>query len=69
MITAVMARQKSLDIKLLAALNEGVKVAGSLLGSLLVPRTLHISIATTRPIQDAAGIPVTQFNAVIRLDN
>ena len=64
-----MARQKSLDIKLLAALNEGVKVAGSLLGSLLVPRTLHISIATTLHIQDAAGIPVTQFNAVIRLDN
>ena len=61
--------KKSLDIKLLAALNEGVKVAGSLLGSLLVPRTLHISIATTLPIQDAAGIPVTQFNAVIRLDN
>ena len=52
-----MARQKSLDIKLLAALNEGVKVAGSLLGSLLVPRTLHISICDNASY---TGLPVFQ---------
>ena len=59
----------TLDIKLLSALSEGVKVAGGLLDTLLVPRTLHIKVATTMPIADADGVDVSEINAIIKLDN
>jgi hypothetical protein len=60
---------KTLEIKLLSALSEGVRVAGDLLNSLLVPRTLHIKVATTLLINDSEGAVVSEFDSVIRLDN
>ena len=60
---------KTLDIKLLSALSEGVRVAGSLLNSLLVPRTLHIKVATTLLINDVDGEVVSEFDSIIRLAN
>ena len=60
---------KTLDIKLLSALSEGVKVAGGVLDSLLVPRSLHIKVVTSLVINDANGVAVTQFDSLISLDN
>ena len=60
---------KTLEIKLLSALSEGVRVGGGLLNSLLVPRTLHIKVATTLLINDSEGAVVSEFDSVIRLDN
>ncbi|UVW36136.1 hypothetical protein NYF23_05860 [SAR92 clade bacterium H455] len=60
---------KTLDIKLLSALSEGVKVAGGLLDSLLVPRILHIKLITDMLVNDSEGFSVTEFDSVIRLDN
>ena len=60
---------KTLDIKLLSALSEGVRVAGDLLNSLLVPRTLHISVATTLLINDSNEAAVSEFDSVISLAN
>ena len=60
---------KTLDIKLLSALSEGVRVAGGLLDSLLVPRTLHIKVATSLLINDSEGLVLTEFDSVINLAN
>lgn len=60
---------KSLDIKLLSALSEGARVAGGLLDSLLVPRTLHIKVATSLLINDSEGLVVSEFDSVIKLAN
>lgn len=60
---------KTLDIKLLSALSEGVRVAGGLLDSLLVPRTLHIRVATSLLINDSEGLVVSEFDSVISLSN
>ena len=60
---------KTLDIKLLSALSEGARVAGGLLDSLLVPRTLHIKVATSLPVNDSGGAAVSEFDSIIRLAN
>ena len=60
---------KTLDIKLLSALSEGVRVAGGLLNSLLIPRTLHIKVATTLLINDSDGAVVSEFDSIISLAN
>jgi hypothetical protein len=60
---------KSLDIKLLSALSEGARVAEVLLDSLLVPRTLHIKVATSLLINDSEGLVVSEFDSVINLAN
>ena len=56
-----------LELKLMTALNEAVKVAPELLMSLLVPRKLHVRVVVTLPLVDAAGAEITELNATMRI--
>ena len=59
--------EAQLELKLLTALNEAVKIAPELLMSLLVPRRLHVRVVITLPLKDSNGVDVTEFNAMMRI--
>jgi len=56
-----------LELKLMTALNEAVRVAPEILMSLLVPRRLHVKVVITVPLTDSNGAEVTEFNAMMRI--
>jgi hypothetical protein len=58
-----------LELKLMTAINEAVKVAPELLMSLLVPRRLHVRVVFTLPLIDSQGAEITELNAIMRLRN
>ena len=60
---------KMLDIKLLSALSEAVKLDAGLFASLLTPRTLHLKMKTTLPIIDLDGVAIDEVNTILRLQN
>jgi hypothetical protein len=56
-----------LELKLMTALNEAVRLAPELLMSLLVPRRLHVRVVVTLPLIDSQGVGVTEFNAIMKI--
>ena len=60
---------KMLDIKLLSALSEAVKLDAGLFASLLTPRTLHLKMQHTLPIINSDGVKIDEVNAILRLQN
>ena len=60
---------KMLDIKLLSALSEAVKLDAGLFASLLTPRTLHLKMRHTLPIINSDGVKIDEVNAILRLQN
>ena len=60
---------KLLDIRLLSALSEAVKLDAGLFASLLTPRTLHLKMKSTLPIVNSDGFTIDEVNAILRLQN
>ena len=60
---------KMLNIKLLSALSEAVKLDAGLFASLLTPRTLHLKMKSTLPIIDLDGVAIDEVNTILRLQN
>ena len=60
---------KMLDIKLLSALSEAVKLDAGLFASLLTPRTLHLKMKSSLPIVDLDGVAIDEVNTILRLQN
>ena len=60
---------KMLNIKLLSALSEAVKLDAGLFASLLTPRTLHLNMKSTLPIIDLDGVAIDEVNTILRLQN
>lgn len=58
----------TLDLKLMTALNEAVKIAPELLMSLLVPRKLHVRVVITLPLNDSDGVELTELSAIIKIE-
>lgn len=56
-----------LELKLMTALNEAVRLAPELLMSLLVPRRLHVKVMITLPLTDSEGAEITELNAMMRI--
>lgn len=56
-----------LELKLMTALNEAVKIAPELLMSLLVPRRLHVRVVITLPLVDSEGVEITELNAIMKI--
>ena len=56
-----------LELKLMTALNEAVKIAPELLMSLLVPRRLHVRVVITLPLIDSEGVEITELNAIMKI--
>jgi hypothetical protein len=56
-----------LELKLMTALNEAVRLAPELLMSLLVPRRLHVRVVITLPLTDSEGAEITELNAMMRI--
>ena len=56
-----------LELKLMTALNEAVKIAPEILMSLLVPRRLHVKVVITLPLTDSEGAEITELNAMMRI--
>ena len=56
-----------LELKLMTALNEAVRLAPELLMSLLVPRRLHVKVVITFPLTDSEGAEITELNAMMRI--
>ena len=62
-----MSTDAVLELKLMTALNEAVKIAPELLMSLLVPRRLHVRVVATLPLEDAEGHQVTELSARMKI--
>jgi len=61
------SRESFLELKLMTALNEAVKIAPELVNSLLVPRRLHVRVVTTLPLTDSEGAEITEINAKMKI--
>lgn len=68
-VSADAAHAGILEIKLMSALSEAVKLDAGLFSSLLTPRTLHLKMSTTLPIVDSTGETVNEVNTILRLLN
>ena len=56
-----------LELKLMTAINEAVKLAPELLMSLLTPRRLHVKVVFTLPLTDSDGVEITELNVIMRI--
>jgi len=56
-----------LELKLMTAINEAVKLAPELLMSLLTPRRLHVKVVFTLPLTDSDGVEITELNVILRI--
>ena len=56
-----------LELKLMTAINEAVRLAPELLMSLLTPRRLHVKVVFTLPLTDSNGAEITELNAIMRI--
>lgn len=62
-----LSSESVLELKLMTALSEAVKLAPELLMSLLVPRRLHVRVVVTLPLVDSEGAEITEFNAIMKI--
>ena len=65
--SAELSGESVLELKLMTALNEAVKIAPELLMSLLVPRRLHVRVVITLPLIDSEGVEITELNAIMKI--
>jgi len=56
-----------LELKLMTAINEAVKIAPELLLSLLKPRRLHVKVVFTLPLTDSTGAEINELNVILRI--
>ena len=62
-----LANTAVLELKLMTALNDAVRIAPELLMSLLVPRRLHVKVVMTLPLADSDGVEITELNVMMRI--
>ena len=66
-VTSAEAGGTVLELKLMTALNEAVKIAPELVLDLIKPRRLHVRAVFTLPLIDTNGSVVSELNAKMRI--